>query len=104
MFRIGIILSWVCGKTISFVDPVMNGFAVIQHLSEKCLKLTLLNKRKQVTCYSHHTQATKDISRRKAELCHAHIRPKEPWVWVGGFTAHWRFVVRSQVWQPASFS
>lgn len=30
LFRINLILSWVCGETILFRDTIMNGFAVIQ--------------------------------------------------------------------------
>lgn len=49
LFRINLILSWVCGETILFRDPIMNGFAGIQQtFASKCLKLTLLSKRKQV--------------------------------------------------------
>lgn len=49
-------------------------------------------------------QSSHTSYKRHFKMSRVHIRPKEPWVRVGGFTAHWRLVVRSQVWQPASFS
>lgn len=82
----------------------MNGFAVTQQIfARKCLKLSLLNKRRKVTRYnSPHT--IQKIFQDFRENCIMLIVSKKTKSHRKGFTAHGRSVVRAYVRQPASFS